>query len=587
MHKRVLLGCVLVCTFLLTSLAASAQSDVVFVIGWEQEPDRPTLISNSAFSVFLDNFYHRDVWDWKGNDREIYPVMVEEIPSFENGLVSTVPVTGDFNADGVDEEAEAPVVTYKLREGMMWSDGTPITADDCMFYHNLMFQENPVDSVARGVYPQVVEKAEKVDDLTVVLTYKVPYPDYLGVGGIVGGGTLSCAHPAHILNPVVDTDGDGVFDGNIDTAEYFRDWTLAVGYGPYMISEYNAGQNMSFVRNPNWGANDYETAPTIDRVVAQFIRESEQMQNSLEVGDIDMAFNFTTPDGYDTMESVEVFNTPGVFNDSLWINTGEKGHPAIQDVNVRTAIAHAIDRRTLANELIAPGAGDFLPKTWFPQQFWSEDLGFLEYDVDLANQLLDASGWVDSDGDGTRDKDGQKLLLRFFTTSRDPRPDYQTFIQASLAEVGIGTQSFIVDGATVLFALYLDRGVLNTGEYDLAIFGRSNNPLAPGTSSPEAWHCSGIPSAENTGGLNNTFYCNPEFDELDTQIGITINPEERLALQARAEKLFYEGQFWHGLYFRQNWYAARTDRWNIDSMREMGTLSSNYFNQIELWQPVG
>lgn len=585
MLKRVSLGCALVFMLLLTGVAVSAQSEVVFVIGWEQEPDRPTWVSNSAFSTYLDNFYRRDVWDWRGTEREIYPVMVEEIPSFENGLVTTVPVTGDFDGDGTEEEAEAPVVTYKLREGLKWSDGTPITADDCMFYHNLMFQENPVDSIARGVYPDVVESAEKVDDLTVVLTYKVPYPDFQGVAGIIGGGTLSCGHPSHLLLPTVDPDGDGVFDGNINEAPYFSDWTLAVGYAPYVISEYNPGQNMVFTRNPNWGANEFETLPAIDRVVTQFIRESEQMQNALEVGDIDLAFNFTTPDGYDTMENVSVFSTPGVFDDALWINLGEKQHPALADVNVRKAIVHAINRRELANQLVAPGAGDDLPKTWFPRQFWSENLGFLEYDVALANQLLDEAGWVDSDSDGIRDKDGVKLTLRFFTTPRAPRPDYQTFIQSALQEVGIGTQLFVVDGATVLFALFLDRGILNTGEYDLAIFGRSNNPLSPGTSSPEAWHCSGIPSAENPSGVNSTFFCNEEFDRIDTQVGITVNPEERLQLQHQIETLLYDATAWNGLYFRQNWYAVRSDRWSADSMAQMGTLSGNYFNQVEHWQP--
>jgi peptide/nickel transport system substrate-binding protein len=592
MSKRLFV--VLLLLLMATSLAAAQDGEVVMVIGWEQEPDVPSLVSDSAFSTYLDNFYHRDVWDWKGENREIFPVMVEEIPTIENGLVTTVPVTGDFDGNGTEEEGEAPVVTYKLRQGMLWSDGAPITADDCMFYHNLMMQENPLDSVQRGFYPQVVEKAEKVDDYTVVLTYKVPWPDYLTTDA------LSCAEPAHLLLDTVDPDGDGVFTGNIDDAPYYTDFTQAVGYGPYYISEYNVGQSMVFSRNENWGINEWEVVPEIDTIITQYILESQQMVNALSVGDIDMAFNFTTSTDYEGMENVEVWGTIGVFNDALWVNAGAGAHPSVQDVRVRRAIAHAIDRRSLANQYISPDAGTDLPVTWFPNQFTSPEVEFLEYDVELARQLLTEAGWVDNDGDeGTADaptprvaqgvegvEDGSTLVLRFYTTPRAPRPDYQVVIQSQLAQVGIVTQLFVVEGPTVLFASFNNRGILNTGEYDLAIFGRSHNPLAPGTGDPNSWHCLGIPSIENPGGQNSSFFCDEEFDRLDTLVATTIDPAERLEYHHQAEKIMHDAAVWHGLYYRLQFYAVRTDRWDAESMKEMGTLTGNYFNQVEYWKPV-
>jgi peptide/nickel transport system substrate-binding protein len=587
-------GLALVLLLICSAGAAAQDEEVLMVIGWEQEPDVPSLISGSAFSAYLDSFNHRDVWDWKGEEREIYPVMVEEVPTLENGLVTTVSVTGDFDGDGTEEEAEAPVVTYKLREGMLWSDGTPITADDCMFYHNLMMQQDPVDSVVRGFYPEVVEKAEKVDDYTVVLTYKVPWPDYLTTDA------LSCAEPAHLLLDTVDPDGDGVFTGNIDDAPYFQDFTQAVGYGPYVLSEHNVGQNMVFTRNPNWGINEWEVVPEIDTIITQFILESQQMVNALSVGDIDMAYNFTTTTDYDNLENVGVWGTVGVFNDALWLNAGESAHPSVQDVRVRRAIAHAIDRRSLADQYISEGAGEDLPKTWFPRQFTSEEIEFLEYDVELARELLTQAGWVDDDGDEGGEEpptprvsqgvegleDGTALVLRFFTTPRAPRPDYQLVIQGQLAEVGIATQLFTVEGPTVLFATFSNRGILNTGAYDLAIFGRSHNPLAPGTGAPTDWHCSGIPSAENPSGQNSSFFCDEEFDRLDSLVSITIDPEERQEYHNQAERIMQDAAIWHGLYYRLQFYAVRSDRWDVESMREMGTLTSNYFNQVEYWKPL-
>jgi ABC-type transport system substrate-binding protein len=101
-------------------MVSAQDGEVTMIIGWEQEPDIPTPLSNSAFSTYTSYFYSRDVWDFRGEEREIYPIMVEEIPSPDNGLVTTVEVEG----------GEAPVVTYKLREGMLWSAGEPVTAED-------------------------------------------------------------------------------------------------------------------------------------------------------------------------------------------------------------------------------------------------------------------------------------------------------------------------------------------------------------------------------------------------------------------------------------------------------------------------
>jgi peptide/nickel transport system substrate-binding protein len=111
-----LLGMGVVCLVMLTLVVgvAGAQDGDVIVIAWEQEP--PTLypMTNMAFSVWLENFYARRAWDWD-KDLQIYPIMVEEIPTAENGMVTT-------NDEG------NTVVTYKLREGIVWSDGEPITS---------------------------------------------------------------------------------------------------------------------------------------------------------------------------------------------------------------------------------------------------------------------------------------------------------------------------------------------------------------------------------------------------------------------------------------------------------------------------
>lgn len=594
------LGLLLTLVFSLGFGMVSAQDGSTIVIGYEQEPDLPSPLSNSAFATYLTGLYGRDVWDWFGAEREIRPVMVAEIPSFDNGLVETVDVEIDPDGDGTMETAQAPVVTYRLREGLLWSDGTPITADDCLFYHNLMMQPDPLDSFQRGFYPDVVASAEKVDDLTVRLTYNTPWPDFLT------DATLSCVFPAHKFlgqnadGFTMDADGDGVFDANIDSAPYFEafastDPAELVGYGPYVLSEFNAGQNAIFTANPNFGST-----PAITTVIFQFILESAQMENAMQVGDIDLAFNFdTVQNGYGAMDNVGTFIVPGVFVDAIWMNSGPNAFPAMQDVRVREALVHAIDRRGIADTFSGEGAGEQLTRSWFPPQFTDPNLGFREYDLERARTLLTEAGWVDDNADEGPEQanptprvsqgveglpDGTPLILRFYTTPVVPRPDIQTVIQAQLTMVGVRTQLFVVNGPTVLFASFATRGILNTGQYDIAMYALSNSPLSP-NGSPDNFQCDGIPSLENPEGRNGTWFCDEEFDRLDDLVASTNDPEERIALGYQRDPLFFNAAVWHSIRPRPTGWAVRTDRFDINTV-SVGTLSGNYFQSIDTWQPA-
>ncbi|MBC8171893.1 MAG: hypothetical protein H7X77_09475 [Anaerolineae bacterium] len=582
--------------------AVSAQDGATMVIGWEQEPDLPSPLSNSAFATYFSNFYARDTWDWKGEAREIYPIMVEEIPSIDNGLVTSVDATLE---DGTT--VQAPVVTYKLRAGMLWSDGKPVTADDCLFYHNLMMQPDAVDSFRRGFYPEVVASAEKVDDLTVTVTYNTSWPDFLN------DAVLACGFPAHKFlgdngdGFTMDADGDGVFDANIDDAPYFEAFASSdpaelVGYGPYVLESFNVGQFATLVANPNWGLNAWETKPAITTVITQFITDSAQMENAMQVGDIDVAFNFNTvTNGYGAMDNVGTFIVPGVFVDAIWMNSGPNAFAAMQDVRVREALVHAINRRGIADQFGGAGAGEQLTKSWYPAQFTDPDLGFREYDLEKARALLTEAGWVDDDADESAEntaptprisqgveglEDGTALVLRFYTSPVVPRPDIQTVIQGQLAQVGVVTQLFVVNGPTVLFASFATRGILNTGAYDLAMYALSNSPLSP-NGSVDNFHCSGIPSQENPEGRNGTWFCNEEHDALDNQVAVTLDPAERLELGYKRDPLFYAAAVWHSIRPRPTAYAVRTDRFDIASIEpNIGTLSGNYFQLVENWLPV-
>ncbi len=553
------LGVVLALALMLTVIvgAAQAQDEKVLVIGWEQEPDVLQPGTSSTFSWLLSGFNGRGVWDWDYNN-EIFPVMVEEIPTLENGGV-------------ILNDAGNTVVTYKLRSGMKWSDGEPITADDCLFGHRLWSDTSTGTIPQRSDYPIVVESVEKVDDLTLVQTFNTPFPDYIS-----STVYLRCEFPKHVIEPLMEANG-----GTIDGLPYFTNGEGVVGYGPYRLESWIKGDSITFVRNEYWDGQ----APAFDRVILRMITDTAQMVNAFETGEIDMAFNFADNlvAEYGAVEGAAVVSTPGVYQDAIWFNIRADGtqNPAVKDVNVRKAIAMAVNRRANNDALVYPGAP--IPDAFDAPKWRPEGLEILSYDPDAANAMLDAAGWVDSNGDGTRDKDGVELILRFFTTTRQVRMDYQLAIQSDLRKVGIGLQLFAVPGPAVLFASFTNRGIMATGDYDMAIYASSNDPITPNID-PDSFTCAGIPSADNPSGGNFSAFCDPRFDELAAAIKVNTDPVSRLEQKHEAVKIFNDATFWVGLYPRDTHYAIATSVVDPESVKgRVGVLASNWFNEVEYW----
>ncbi len=549
------LSVVLVMMLALIVGVANAQDGDLIVIAWEQEP--PTLypMTNMAFAVWLENFYARPLWDWD-KDLQIYPIRVEEIPTIDNGMVTT-------NDEG------NTVVTYQLREGIVWSDGEPITSADCELWHRLYSDRTTSANIPRGTYPDVVEGFEIVDDRTFTLTYNRPWPDYLV------DGNNECTYPAHILNPILEA------EGTVDNAPYFTGQGV-VGYGPYTFDDWVVGDTMTLNANPNWDGE----APGFETVIIKQIPDQSQMVSAMETGEIDVAFNYAdnlVPE-YQAIPGVEVFGDPGVFGDAIWINHSDTTHPALTDINVRRAIAYAVDRPAMAEGLVGPSIE--IPKSWYSSAFWPEDLADpIPYDPDMANQLLDEAGWVDSNESGCRDKDGTELVLRFFTTTRQVRIDYQVLIQEYLTAVGVCTQLFPVP-AGVLFDSFSNRGIVNSRDFDLALYALSASPLSPNTD-PPSFYCSGIATAENPDGQNTTGFCNEEYERLDGLVQTTLDPEERLGYAHDAIRIFTENTHWVGLYLRVTWFSVNSERVDPASVEpNTGLLSDNYFRAVELWQPA-
>jgi peptide/nickel transport system substrate-binding protein len=492
---------------------------------WTQEFDSLNpLYTNMWFTQVTYQLWN--VWAWNYNDKnEPVPVLVTEIPTADNGGISPDTLT----------------ITMTLKSGILWSDGTPLTSDDFKFTQEMY--TSPKNAVMTVTPYDQVTGVDTPDDTTVVMHFNEPYAPWLAR---FWHGIL----PAHILRPVFES------DGTLDNAA----WNLAptVGLGPYVFDTWESGSFARFVKNPNyWG-----THANIDEIYFTFVPDDASQVAALLAGDGDLGTFIAYSDVPKLKDAgVSIVTVNSGYNEGIYFSFNkEKGNPAIQDVRVRQAIAMAIDRDSINKDLM-------LGLTKTPASYW-DALPFYNnppvenysYDPEAAKALLDDAGWVDSNGDEVRDKDGVELIVGYGTTIREVRQSVQAVIQEELAAVGIKVNLYTYE-SDVFFAPYNENGPTYTGELDFQEW--SDSPA--GFPDPDIyyWLCSEIPSTENPAGTNSFYLCDEELDALIQLQAKQVNVDERQQTISQINQIFHDKMYWLGLWQDPDVWALGTRLQNV------------------------
>jgi len=538
----------------------SAQDASTLTVGFAQEPDSMNgFYSSMAFAQWANDLAQASLWDVT-DTLEMRPVLVDEIPSVENG--------------GISEDYMS--YTIKLKEGLLWSDGTPLTADDLVFTYQMI--EDPANNFLQGSSVRdAVETIELVDDLTFKLTFNAPKPFPEDIAGSPG---LSTILPAHIYRPVYEA------EGSIEFADENQDPT--VFSGPYVLSEWRRGEQMSFTPNANYTLGQ----PGIQSVVIRFFPDTDSEYAALAAGQLDFVPNISEgdiPRVAASSEDIKITTVFGGYIESLWLNLRDETHPgeghvALRDANVRQALRYALDRDTITAELLA-GATSPTDSIYAGSPFEDESLGVTAYDPAMANQLLDEAGWVDSNGDGTRDKDGVELVLRYSTTDAQWRQNVQAVAAQQLQAVGVGIvqESY---PATEFFGSWANNGTNASGNYDIAQYANNTALTNPANVTVyEALNCDQIPGDDNPGGQNFTGFCSEEMDAAAQVTLTSLDAAERQEAANTIQTIMRDEAPLINLFPRGDNYAYNTSRFTGELT--IGSGVGNTWFDILNWELAG
>lgn len=484
----------------------AAKKVATFIFTQEFDTLNP-LYTNMWFSQITHQIWNCWAWEFdeQNNPR---PVLVKEMPSEDNGGISP----------------DGKVITLKLREDLVWSDGDPLTAEDFLFTYNMNMAPNNVVA-SRSPY-DLMESVQTPDERTVVITFKEPYAPWLGT---LWKGIL----PAHVLKPVFDQ------NGTIDNAEWNR--APKVGCGPFVFQEWESGSFARFTANEQY----WQGRPILDEIFIRFVPDDASQIAALKAKDGDIGTFFAYSDVPDLEASgIKVVKAFSGYNEVLYFYMDpEKGHPALQDARVRKAIALATDRGALVNDLLL-GLTKPAATQWDNTPYVDPSIQPWPFDPEQAKALLDEAGWVDSNGDGVRDKDGVELTLDYGTTTREVRRDTQAVFKDQLAAVGIKVELFNYD-SDIYFAGYQDGGPAATGQLDIFEYSTTTNFPDPDTAD---WLCSEIPSDENPAGTNWSALCDTELDELFKLQATQVDFNDRQQTFFKISKRIFENAFLIGVW---------------------------------------
>jgi len=446
------------------------------------------------------------------------PFLAESVPTVENG--------------GVSEDLTQ--ITWVLKEGLLWSDGTPVTSADVVFTYE--YCTHPDSGCAQSAGFAGITSVEATDERTIVITFDAPkpFPYVVFVGQT--SPILQAAQFADCLGAAAASCTDQNF--------------MPVGTGPYIVSEFRANDTVTLTRNPYYRV---EGQPYFDTVVIKGGGDAEAAARGvLSTAEADYAWNLqVAPAILNAMEAegngtvVAAFatgverielnqtNPDPALGDmrSVLAEDGSNAHPFLTIPAVYQALSMAIDRNVLVEQLYGSAGRPTCNVLAGPEIYASPNNdSCLTQDIEGANALLDEAGIVDSDGDGVREANGVPLRLLYQTSTNAVRQGAQALIKDWWAQIGVEAELRNIDAGVFFGGDPASPDTFGKFYADVQMFTNTFDGTDP-EGYMSNWVCDQVSGPENQfNGQNIVRYCNPEYDALSAEMAQTADPARRIEL---------------------------------------------------------
>src|SRR5580765_6713849 len=469
---------------------------------------------------------------------QLVPVLAAEIPSAQNGGISR---------DGT-------AVTWTIKKGVSWHDGTPLTAADVVFTWE--YAADPATAATTlGIYRDL-ERVEKVGEHAVKVVFKQPNPfwaePFCGAGGAV--------IPRHVF---------GAYRGARSREAPAN--IKPVGTGPYRLVDFKPGDTVRAELHPGYHVAN---RPFFDTVEMKGGGDAVSAARAvLQTGEYDYAWNMQVED--DILKRLEqggkgrVEIWPGGSPEHIQLNTtdpwtevdGERSslktkHPLLSDPAVRQALNLLVDRSAVHEQIygrLGQTSASFLNA---PSRFRSTNTKW-EFNVDKANAVLDAAGWKRG-ADGIRAKDGKRLKLLFQTAINPPRQKTQAIVKQAAAKAGIEMEL-----KSVTASVFFSSDAANPDTYphfyaDIQMYTTTMGAPDPGQFMIQFLSTEAASKDNKWAGRNITRWRNDEYDRLWRASETELVPVKRAALFIKMNDLVIQNVVVIPVLWRNNASVATT-----------------------------
>ena len=452
------------------------------------------------------------------NEGVIVPWLVTEVPTVQNG--------------GVSEDLTS--ITWKIAPGILWADGTPLTAADVVFTWQYCTAEG--GGCAQEAKFNGVASVEALDDLTVKVTFEgpTPYP----YGPFVGAQSpiLQAAQFANCLGEAAQS----CTEAN----------TRPIGTGPFRVTEFLPDDVVSFEANPNF--RDPARPAFATATIKGGGDAAAAGRAVLETGEFDYAWNLQlAPDVIEGMMAAGMGTVVSAFgsnverievnlsNPSPSLPEGERAtiahpHPFLTDARVREALSIAIDRQTLVDVGYGPAGTPTCDLVPAPALYAANNTGCLTQDIERAKALLEEAGFTDTNGDGVRENaEGVELRVLYQTSTNAVRQDVQALVKMWWEEIGVATELRNIDAGVFFGGDPASPDTFQKFYADVEMYTNNfegNDPQAY----LAAYDCDKIPSPANGWqGENINRICDPAYEAMIAEMAAAREPADRGAIAIR------------------------------------------------------